>query len=711
MAFLRTSALLLSLFVFGCSSGTSYVKTDAPLGRVVVYRNGIAYFERLAHVDGRTLKLSVPADKIDDFLKSLSVVDAKSREPLPVSYPTQVPPSTTGFVELEIGLPHDGPHELELSYISEAPAWKPSYRITAADGGKVKLQGWAIVDNTSGEDWTGVKIGVGSSSALSFRYDLRSVRLVQRETLQSHSLFAQAPPMGGAVFGGESAAVVMTEFGDDVIARNEAAVTGMLALREGTQHYRDESMDLERSAVGAGLGRSGAGSARTKSSPSSSVPPSPTTAEEQQLASLAARVQSSSGTVVIEGYADGKDEDKNRSSLDRANRVRDQLIRQGVAPDKVVAVGNGMGHAKRGGVRIVEQTSRPQTAEAETAAASPESQEPIGTSHFESESTVTVARGTSAMVSIVQQETPGELVYLYDAESKRGNDTFPFRAVRLKNPTDSALESGPVTVYGKGKFIGEGLSEPIPPGSTAFVPFALDRQIVVERKDDTADSITRLLTVQRGVLSSEVQHKRITSLTLHNRLHQDTTVYIRHTLKKGYSLVEGPENPERIGSAHLFAVTVPKNGKIDVKIAEATPIFRSIDIRTPDGFAMVKAYLNGDHASGPLKEAMKELLALHVEMANVEQKIKTEHDKLDEYRARMNELHAQIVSLRLVKGGNVLLRNLEGKLREVSDKVSQGTIAAVNLEEQLMVARIKFQDGVAELTLEQNFADASISTP
>ncbi|NUN16457.1 MAG: DUF4139 domain-containing protein [Myxococcales bacterium] len=694
-------SLLLSFAAFACSSGTSYVKTEAPLGRVVVYRNGIAYFERLAHVDGRVLKLSVPADKIDDFLKSLSVVDAKTREPLPVSYPTDVPTSATGFVELEIGLPHDGPHDLELSYISEAPAWKPSYRITATDDGKVKLQGWAIVDNTSGEDWTGVKIGVGSSSALSFRYDLRSVRLVQRETLQSHSLFAQAPPMGGAVFGGETASVVVTEFGDDVIARNEAAVTGMLANRDDRQFFQEEPMDFERS--GAGVGRAAA--ARTKSSPADAFAPASTTAEQQQLMALAGRIQGSAGTVVIEGYADGKDEDKTRSSLDRANRVREQLIRQGVAPDKVVAVGNGVGHTKRGGVRIVEQKPETQVASADTTMVSPESEEPIGTSHFESESTVTVPRGTSAMVSIVQQETPGELVYLFDAESKRGNDTFPFRAVRLKNPTDSALESGPVTVYGKGKFIGEGLSEPIPSGSVAFIPFAMDRQIVVERKDDTVDSITRLLTVQRGVLSSEVQHKRVTSFTLHNRLNQDTTVYIRHTLKKGYSLVEGPENPERIGSAHLFAVTVPKNGKTDVKIAEATPVFRSIDIRTPDGFALVKAYLNGDQASGPLKEAMKELLALHVEMANVEQKIKTEHDKLDEYRARMDELHAQIVSLRLVKGGNALLRNLEGKMREISDKVSQGTIAVVNLEEQLMVARIQFQDGVAELTLEQNFAE------
>ena len=57
-------------------------------------------------------------------------------------------------------------------------------------------------------------------------------------------------------------------------------------------------------------------------------------------------------------------------------------------------------------------------------------------------------------------ETNGEVVYYFDPETVRGNTTFPFRAVRIKNPTDSTLESGPVTVFGEGRFIGEGLAEP-----------------------------------------------------------------------------------------------------------------------------------------------------------------------------------------------------------------------------------------------------------
>src|ERR1041384_6000078 len=71
----------------GCGPTTTFVHSDTTLGRVVVYRNGIAYFERTASIDKDALELKVPADKVDDFLKSLTVVDARTGEPAPIAYP------------------------------------------------------------------------------------------------------------------------------------------------------------------------------------------------------------------------------------------------------------------------------------------------------------------------------------------------------------------------------------------------------------------------------------------------------------------------------------------------------------------------------------------------------------------------------------------------------------------------------------------------
>src|SRR5688572_33457126 len=87
----RLAAVLMIAAMAACGSNhASFVKVDdVALGRVVVYRNGVAYYERRATVSGGTLTVSVPRDRVDDFLKSLTVVDAKTQKPLPVSIPRQ----------------------------------------------------------------------------------------------------------------------------------------------------------------------------------------------------------------------------------------------------------------------------------------------------------------------------------------------------------------------------------------------------------------------------------------------------------------------------------------------------------------------------------------------------------------------------------------------------------------------------------------------
>jgi flagellar biosynthesis chaperone FliJ len=314
---------------------------------------------------------------------------------------------------------------------------------------------------------------------------------------------------------------------------------------------------------------------------------------------------------------------------------------------------------------------------------------------------MSVPRGTSAMVSILNTDTAGEVVYYFDNETPRGNATYPFRAVRVKNPTDSVLEQGPVTVFGDGKFIGEGMSEPIPARSTAFIPFALDRQIVVERKDADVDHIARVITVQRGVFSTEVEHTRRATYVLTNRLAERATVYVRHTVAEGYKLTKTPERVERLGPAHLFRVDIEPGSKAEIVIEESTPLFKTADIRSDVGMELVTAYLSREAATGPLKAAMGDLLKLHRDMANIEQQIGATREQMEEYRARMDELHAQIVTLKMVKSAGPLMQSLEKKLQEMSDKVSKATIDVVSLQEKLMVTRIKFQDGVADLTLEK----------
>jgi hypothetical protein len=63
-----------------------------------------------------------------------------------------------------------GERSLFVSYVSEVPIWKSTYRLIlpAAKGGKPLLQGWAVVDNTIGEDWTNVELSLVAGAPQSF---------------------------------------------------------------------------------------------------------------------------------------------------------------------------------------------------------------------------------------------------------------------------------------------------------------------------------------------------------------------------------------------------------------------------------------------------------------------------------------------------------------------------------------------------------------
>ncbi|MBK8253051.1 MAG: DUF4139 domain-containing protein [Polyangiaceae bacterium] len=746
---------------FGCSSTTTFVKSDTALGRVVVYRNGVAYFERTAHVMEDTLHIAVPGDKIDDFLKSLTVVDAKTGEPTPVSYPTnRVYGDQLAQMEIKLGGP--APHDVKLTYVTEAPSWKSSYRIVLGDKGKVTLQAWAIIDNTSGEDWENVKLGVGSSSALSFRFDLQSVRMVQRDTLQADSMFAMAPPTGGATYGTESGQRVLGEVSDSTLQQaqsNKALITKEDVSKQPVptvdsvaevQVSSGRSFQSAAATVPGVAGGTGRGATATRNAPTPATatkdakpaakraptgpapappPPPPVQAPKgamslgsigqaqntpvqgqqqpdqaaMQLDALAARLRNVSTPVVIEGFAGDADGDKFAASLDRANKMRDALIQRGIAANRVVAVGNGLKPGRGAGVRVVEADQRENQKKPGDlgGGAAPETLQPIGASHFDSGLPMTVPRGGSAMVSVLKTQTDGEVVYYFDPDSPRGNTQFPFKAVRLQNPTDSVLESGPVTVFGEGRFIGEGMCEPIPAKSMAFVPFALDRQIMIERASAERDEISRILAVQRGVFSTEVQHIRQTKLTLRSRMSDPAVVYLRHVVPEGYKLTKGPKTEERLAGAPLFKVEVPANGSVELLLEVATPIFRSTDIRSGVGMEMVRAYLSSGAAeSGPLRARFDELVKLQQDIGNLEQKIATTKETIAEYRRRMDELHAQLLTLKVVKTAGPLMKSLEQKLDEVSNRLQKTTVDLVGLQEKLMVTRIKLQDGVAELSLE-----------
>ena len=90
--------------------------------------------------------------------------------------------------------------EVQASYMIPAPVWKSSYRLILTATGKPTLEGWAIVDNTTGEDWNKVQLSLVSGRPISFVSQLYAPKYVQRPTADLPDDAAAAPVLNAAAY-------------------------------------------------------------------------------------------------------------------------------------------------------------------------------------------------------------------------------------------------------------------------------------------------------------------------------------------------------------------------------------------------------------------------------------------------------------------------------------------------------------------------------
>ncbi|MCA9618306.1 MAG: DUF4139 domain-containing protein, partial [Myxococcales bacterium] len=521
MRALRTLGLLaaLSLTLPACAKQgrADFPVAESPLKlqRVVLYRNGVGYFERQGQVDGDVLRLKVRKDQVNDLLKSLTIVDRRSGRAVSVSMPLDpdtwaraalatlgpgrgslaevldllrgaeveldttvgtiegrvviverideepdpnMPAARGGAaptlgtdhrvtlmdgtelktvrlskvrgvtladgdlamqfhrrldatagegmfqqVEVAIRLQGEDLHELVVSYVVEAPMWKPTYRVVLPEGGKgdALLQGWAVVDNTSGEDWRNVKLAVTAGAPIAFRYDLHTPRRVFREDLSErvHTRRARVA-MGESTF--EEVDEPMAEA--EPVAAGSAPADDAAPLRAQAAYKPDLAKDKKKAETRARFATTGAN-------------------------------QPMGGAMLDESAAERYDGDGSESQ----QTVTLEGLRQSTL------------------------------AQARASQAS-------GLTRYDIDNPVTVPDGSATMVAIINEAVQGEEAFLYDPRGGGGPgyESSPFRVVRFRNTSPFVLETGPISVYSGGSFVGEGISQQVGAGSSATIPFAVE---------------------------------------------------------------------------------------------------------------------------------------------------------------------------------------------------------------------------------------------
>jgi len=90
-----------------------------------------------------------------------------------------------------------GAREVRAGYLLEMPVWKTSYRLVLDKAQKPYLQGWAIVENTTDEDWKDVRLSLVSGRPVSFLQDLYQPLYVPRPVVQAQVIGSPLPQTYG----------------------------------------------------------------------------------------------------------------------------------------------------------------------------------------------------------------------------------------------------------------------------------------------------------------------------------------------------------------------------------------------------------------------------------------------------------------------------------------------------------------------------------
>jgi hypothetical protein len=95
---------------------------------------------------------------------------------------------------VRINFEGQGQRKVRLGYVTETPIWKCSYRLILDEAGKTaSLQGWAIVENQTDNDWTDIQLSLISGRPISFIQELYQPLYVPRPTVQQELAVGAGP--------------------------------------------------------------------------------------------------------------------------------------------------------------------------------------------------------------------------------------------------------------------------------------------------------------------------------------------------------------------------------------------------------------------------------------------------------------------------------------------------------------------------------------
>jgi hypothetical protein len=592
---------------------------------------------RLMSIESRTEKAGTGDNTVDKYyltlvagsgaVKVIELTPALSVRPLDGNLQGQLDrylellssTHSTGLRHLTLDALGQGQRELQVSYISEVPVWKSTYRIVfpREATGNATMQGWAVVDNTVGADWDNVKLSLVAGAPQSFIQPL------------SQPLYSRRPEVPIA----------------------------MLVETTPQTHEAADSKQFDRVELAAKL-----------ASPSRVMAPQPRMSNNQafmagnQQFNQQLRNNNQSNMTVVTG--------------------RDSEIPTDTAEiSSLVGNGSGGGYGVGGGVYRASDAIQ---------------EGDVSTNAFDDffeyalAAPVTIHKNESAMVPILQQDLPAEHVTLWSEK-----DPTPLRAVWLSNNSKLTLDSGSFSIFESGEFAGEGLLDPIHPGEKRLLSYATDQAVRVRVIGRPGKRTLHHVSIRKGVIVET--HMDVAGVTYSaiNSADVDRVVLVEHARRSnGWTLDEGLKAEETTPDLYRFKVPVAAHSTAKLEIRERGPEVTTVTLQASEG--QTSYLLDLVKRVPDAQEKIEPVITAQIKLAELDQRI--DESKKAEATAAADEARDR-ENLTALKGNDAAKRFVD-ELNHAEDQLQATRKQTADLEQQKLAAVEKLNDLISGISFD-----------
>lgn len=511
-----------------------------------------------------------------------------------------------------------GARDLFVSYVSEVPVWKSTYRlvIPQESGRTPFLQGWAVVDNTLGEDWTGIQLSLVAGAPQSFKHPLSQPVHTQRPTVPLATTRLSAPQTHDATLTTGQTAVSGTVVDTDGQAIPGVSVSARVQGAVVASTVSDANGVFAFTGLPAGaIAIEGLLSGFTTAFATTQVSPG-----QRAIVSLVMEVGALSEAVAVTSEAPAF----KSGATDATRSGVVQMPRRAPAPPPAAAPPPpGFGAAA---ARLAQSQAAAQGAD-------------LGDLfEYALKAPVTIGRNQSALVPILQSPVTIERVSIWNAAS---GSARPLRAVWLTNDTGATLDGGAIALMEGNAFAGEGLLEPIKPRERRLISFAIDLAGRVTSDGSGGPRRISRVRIANGVMTQYVEERSTRTYTARNEDAAPRTFVIEHPKRDGWALAKGAVPAvESTSTLDRFRLVVPAGSSETLKVEEVHPVETRVAVSSlnDDHIALV---LRGRNLDASTEPQLRAVIAQAQEVARLQSAIaqragEIERIESDQARVRQN---------------------------------------------------------------------------